>query len=70
MLASCFQAYDSSGMTESQLRVLSDLSDYGLVYRTSVSFLSPLLFAFRNFQSFFLSFISSLILELVHPALA
>ncbi|GAA5843796.1 hypothetical protein JCM5353_001943 [Sporobolomyces roseus] len=29
------RAYDSSGMTESQLRVLSDLSDYGLVYRTS-----------------------------------
>ena len=41
------QAYDSSGMTASQLRVLSDLADYGLVYRTSVS--SPLSL-FRSFH--------------------
>jgi len=56
------QAYDSSGMTASQLRVLSDLADYGLVYRTSVRALPSLCFrSFTKFRNLSFSFQARLI---------
>lgn len=36
LIAGTMQAYTTSGLTQTQVQLLSDLADYGLVYRQNV----------------------------------